>query len=73
MQLHTKNPSIPGDLTQPPVMLLTKCMALDGAPDAIRANCAWPGLIRTLAPDEARRVTGTALVVDGGLTPGVAP
>ncbi|UGS39149.1 SDR family NAD(P)-dependent oxidoreductase [Capillimicrobium parvum] len=94
------------------VVMLTKCMALDGAKDGIRVNCVCPGFIQTpmidgyfadqpdpeasrqfavglhplgrlgepldiadgfvyLASDEARWVTGTALVVDGGLTSGI--
>jgi NAD(P)-dependent dehydrogenase (short-subunit alcohol dehydrogenase family) len=96
------------------VVMLTKCMALDGAADGIRANCVCPGFVQTpmldrflasqpepdvaraaatalhplgrlgaptdvadafvyLASDEAGWVTGTALVVDGGLTAGVRP
>jgi meso-butanediol dehydrogenase/(S,S)-butanediol dehydrogenase/diacetyl reductase len=94
------------------VIMLTKCMALDGARDRIRAACVCPGFIDTPMiqgyfddqpdPVEARRfatgihplgrlgnpediaeafvylgspqanwVTGTALVVDGGLTSGI--
>jgi NAD(P)-dependent dehydrogenase (short-subunit alcohol dehydrogenase family) len=94
------------------VIMLTKCMALDGAKARIRVNCVCPGFIQTpmidgyfadqpdpeaarrfaaglhplghlgepidiadgfvyLASDEARWVTGTALVVDGGLTAGI--
>jgi NAD(P)-dependent dehydrogenase (short-subunit alcohol dehydrogenase family) len=94
------------------VIMLTKCMALDGARDRIRAACVCPGYIDTPMiqgyfddqpdPEEARRfatgihplgrlgdpediaeafvylgspqanwVTGTALVVDGGLTSGI--
>ena len=94
------------------VVMLTKCMALDGAKDGIRVNCVCPGFIQTpmidgyfadqedpqasrdfavglhplgrlgeprdiadgfvyLASDDARWVTGTALVVDGGLTTGI--
>lgn len=94
------------------VVMLTKCMALDGAKANIRVNCVCPGFIQTpmidgyfadqpdpeaarefaaglhplgrlgepldiadgfvyLASDEARWVTGTALVVDGGLTAGI--
>ncbi len=94
------------------VMMLTKCLALDGAKAGIRANCVCPGFIDTpmikgyfddqpdpaqarefatsihplgrlglpldiadgfvyLASDEARWVTGTALVIDGGLTSGI--
>lgn len=96
------------------VIMLTKCMALDGAQDGIRANCICPGFIQTpmidgyfadqddpeaarsaavglhplgrlgaprdiaegfvyLSCDESAWVTGTALVVDGGLTAGIAP
>ncbi len=91
------------------VVMLTKCMAIDGARDRIRVNCVCPGYIQTpmiegyfqdqpdpgaarrhaaamhplgrlgwpgdiaaafvyLASDDASWVTGTALVVDGGLT-----
>src|SRR5262245_6647713 len=90
----------------------TKCLALDGARDGIRANCVSPGFVRTpmleayfnaqddpeqfeqgtsarvplgrlgrpadladafvyLASDEASWVTGTNLVVDGGVTSGI--
>jgi NAD(P)-dependent dehydrogenase (short-subunit alcohol dehydrogenase family) len=93
-------------------IMLTKCMALDGAKAGIRVNCVCPGFIETpmiqgyfadqpdpaasrafavgihplgrlgdpkdiadafvyLASDEAAWVTGTALVVDGGLTSGI--
>ncbi|MDH4175950.1 MAG: SDR family oxidoreductase [Thermoleophilia bacterium] len=93
-------------------IMLTKCMALDGAKDGIRVNCVCPGFTETpmiegyfaaqpdpaaarahatgihplgrlgrprdladafvyLASDEAAWVTGTALVVDGGLTAGI--
>ena len=96
------------------VVMLTKCMALDGAAQGIRANCVCPGFVETpmvneyfdaqddpaasraavnaahplgrmgqpdeiasaflyLASDEARWVTGTALVIDGGLTAGLPP
>jgi NAD(P)-dependent dehydrogenase (short-subunit alcohol dehydrogenase family) len=96
------------------VVMLTKCLALDGASAGIRANCVCPGFVETpmlerflaaqpepelarsgatalhplgrlgvpadvadafvyLASDEASWVTGTALVVDGGLTAGVRP
>ena len=94
------------------VIMLTKCMALDGARAGIRVNCVCPGFIDTpmiegyfaaqpdpaaarafatrihplgrlgaprdiadgfvyLASDEARWVTGSALVIDGGLTSGI--
>lgn len=94
------------------LIMLTRCMALDGAPLGIRANCICPGYIETpmfgdflaeqpdpeaaraqaarrtplgcigtprdiadgfvyLASDDARWVTGTALVIDGGLTAGL--
>ena len=94
------------------VIMLTKCMALDGAKAGIRVNCVCPGYTQTpmiegyfadqpdpeearrfaaqlhplgrlgaprdiadamvyLASDEAGWVTGTALVVDGGLTSGI--
>lgn len=94
------------------VVMLTKCLALDGAASGVRANCICPGFVETpmlehflaaqpdpatarvgavglhplgrlgsprdiadafvyLASDEARWVTGTALVVDGGLTSGI--
>jgi NAD(P)-dependent dehydrogenase (short-subunit alcohol dehydrogenase family) len=93
-------------------IMLTKCMALDGARDGIRVNCVSPGFIRTpmferfivdqadptaveaalsarhplgrlgepldiadafvyLLSDEARWVTATNLVVDGGVTAGI--
>jgi NAD(P)-dependent dehydrogenase (short-subunit alcohol dehydrogenase family) len=93
-------------------IMLTKCMALDGARDGIRVNCVCPGFTETpmiegyfadqpdpeaarafavsihplgrlgqprdiadgfvyLASDEAAWVTGTALVVDGGLVAGI--
>jgi len=93
-------------------IMLTKCMALDGATSGIRVNCVSPGFIRTpmlerfidgqpdpaaahaafsarhplgrlgepldiadafvyLLSDEAGWVTGTNLVVDGGLTSGI--
>ncbi len=96
------------------VVMLTKCIALDGAAHGIRANCVCPGFVETpmvneyfdaqddpaasraavnaahplgrmgqpdeiaaaflyLASDEARWVTGTALVIDGGLTAGLPP
>ena len=96
------------------VVMLTKCMALDGAVHGIRSNCVCPGFVETpmvneyfdaqddpaasraavnaahplgrmgqpaeiagaflyLASDEARWVTGTALVIDGGLTAGLPP
>ena len=94
------------------VVMLTKCLALDGATEGVRANCVCPGFVETsmldrfldaqpdpaaarsaatdlhplgrlgtprdiadafvfLVSDEAEWVTGTALVVDGGLTSGV--
>lgn len=94
------------------VIMLSKCMALDGAKAGIRVNCVCPGFTETpmidgyfadqpdpdearrfatrlhplgrlgrprdiadamvyLASDEAAWVTGTALVVDGGLTSGI--
>jgi NAD(P)-dependent dehydrogenase (short-subunit alcohol dehydrogenase family) len=94
------------------VVMLTKCLALDGARAGVRANCVCPGFVETpmlerflaeqpdpeaaragaaglhplgrlgaprdvaeafvyLASDEAAWVTGTALVVDGGLTNGI--
>jgi NAD(P)-dependent dehydrogenase (short-subunit alcohol dehydrogenase family) len=93
-------------------IMLTKCMALDGARAGIRVNCVCPGFTETpmiegyfadqpdpeasrafavsihplgrlgkprdiadafvyLASDEAEWVTGTALVVDGGLISGI--
>jgi NAD(P)-dependent dehydrogenase (short-subunit alcohol dehydrogenase family) len=93
-------------------IMLTKCLALDGAKVGIRANCVCPGFTQTpmidgffadqpdpeaarafavsihplgrlgaprdiadafvyLASDEASWVTGSALVVDGGLTSGI--
>jgi len=93
-------------------IMLTKCMALDGARDGIRVNCVSPGFVRTpmlerfiagqddpaavetavsvraplgrlgepldiaeafvyLLSAEARWVTGSNLVVDGGLTAGI--
>ena len=94
------------------LIMLTRCMALDGAPHGIRANCICPGFVATpmfdgyladqpdpeaalaraagrtplgrigtprdiadgfvyLASDDARWITGTALVIDGGLTAGL--
>jgi NAD(P)-dependent dehydrogenase (short-subunit alcohol dehydrogenase family) len=93
-------------------IMLTRCMALDGARDGIRVNCVSPGFTRTpllegyldgqpdpaaaqaaisarhpigrlgephdiaeafvyLLSDDARWVTATNLVVDGGLTSGI--
>ena len=95
------------------LIMLTRCMALDGAAAGIRANCICPGFVATpmfdgflaeqpdppaaragaarrtplgrigtprdiadgfvyLASDDARWITGTALVIDGGLTAGLA-
>ena len=94
------------------LIMLTRCMALDGAAVGIRANCICPGFVDTpmfdgflaeqpdpdsalarcasrtplgrigtprdiadgfvyLASDDARWITGTALVIDGGLTAGL--
>ncbi len=94
------------------LIMLTRCMALDGARAGIRANCICPGFVDTpmfdgfldqqpdpaasrdgaarrtplgrigtprdiadgfvyLASDEADWITGTALVIDGGLTAGL--
>ncbi len=96
------------------LIMLTRCMALDGADSGIRANCICPGWVDTplfdgflaqqpepeiareraarrtplgrigtprdiadgfvyLASDEASWITGTALVIDGSLTAGLAP
>lgn len=93
-------------------VMLAKCLALDGAPAGIRANCVCPGFVETpmlerflagqpdpeaaragaaalhplgrlgrpadigdafvyLVSDEACWVTGSALVVDGGLSSGL--
>ena len=95
------------------LIMLTRCMALDGAPLGIRANCICPGFVDTpmfegylaeqpdpaaslagaanrtplgrigaprdiadgfvyLASDDARWITGTSLVIDGGLTIGLS-
>ena len=96
------------------LIMLTRCMALDGAGDKIRANCICPGYVDTpmfdgfiaqqpepaaaraklasrtplgrigtprdiangfvyLASDDAAWITGTALVIDGGVTAGLPP
>ncbi len=61
--------AIPNDAgycaTKAAVLMLTKCMAVDGAPDGIRVNCVIPGYVETPMirgyfaaqpdPDEARR------------------
>ena len=94
------------------LIMLTRCMALDGARVGIRANCICPGFVQTpmfddyldeqpdpeaslascadrtplgrigtprdiadgfvyLASDDARWITGTTLIIDGGLTIGL--
>ena len=94
------------------LIMLTRCMALDGAPHGIRANCICPGFVDTpmfedylaeqpdpaaslarcagrtplgrigttrdiadgfvyLASDDAKWITGTSLIIDGGLTIGL--
>ena len=94
------------------LIMLTRCMALDGASVGIRANCICPGFVDTpmfdgflaeqpdpagarahaaqrtplgrigtprdiadgfvyLASDDAAWISGTALVIDGGLTAGL--
>ena len=94
------------------LIMLTRCMAIDGARDKIRANCICPGFIDTpmfdgflanqpdpeaarakatgrtplgrlgtprdiangfvyLASDDATWITGTALIIDGGVTSGL--
>ena len=94
------------------LIMLTRCMALDGAAAGIRANCICPGFVDTpmfdgflaeqrdpraaleraasrtplgrigtprdiadgfvyLASDDAKWMTGTALIIDGGLTAGL--
>lgn len=99
-------------VTKAAVEMMSRCMALDGAPVGIRANCVVPGFTWTpmlegflrdqpdpdaanrgvvgkvpagrlgtpsdiagaflyLAADEARWVTGTTLVVDGGTSAGL--
>ena len=96
------------------LIMLTRSMALDGAPDKIRANCICLGFVDTpmfdgflavqpdpeaararatgrtplgrigtphdiangfvyLASDDAAWITGTALVIDGGVTASLAP
>lgn len=94
------------------VIIMSKCMALDGARHKIRVNCVCPGLVDTpmaqigfdaaedpaavraaiekmhllgfgkpihiangfvfLASDEACWMTGTEIVIDGGLTAGLS-
>ncbi len=69
MQLHTKNPSMPLDLTQPP----QGGSSLDRLQEAARLGEPLDiadGFVY-LASDEARYLTGTALVLDGGLTSGI--
>lgn len=94
------------------VIILSRCMALDGAAQGIRVNCVCPGLVDTpmaqigfdaaqdptavraaidkmhllgmgkpihiangfvfLASDEACWMTGTEIIIDGGLTAGLS-
>jgi NAD(P)-dependent dehydrogenase (short-subunit alcohol dehydrogenase family) len=71
-------------VTKAAVVMPGKMLALDGGPDGVRSNVlcpgdTWPGM-RHMAPpgghgrdegsDEAAFVTGTTLLVDGGMTAG---
>ncbi len=49
---------VPYNTSKGALLQLTRCMAMDLAPDNIRVNCVCPGAILTQATEQHRRFTG---------------
>ena len=49
---------VPYNTSKGALLQLTRCLAMDLAPDNIRVNCVCPGAILTQATDQHRRFTG---------------